>query len=315
MGKRGMGSWVFAFALVCLAGNALSAGTCMRFLRISSLPRIAGMGEATVAVTDATWAETNPAHLTNIDGSLITFSHTSWFQDIALETLTLGTAGGSNGFGLSIVGLHTDPLEGYDAFDVPQGTFRFYDLLVSATYARKVHPTLSMGATGKIVYEKIDWDSATGFALDLGLGYTAPRRLLGGQVSLGLAVRDLGPRMGYFDEKFDLPLAAQAGVSYKPMGLPEDLDAVVALDYAKTRDQDGGLLAGVEVGFRRMVALRFGYRGTYENGDLAFGLGLGLANTLVDYAYMDMGDDLGGTHRVSVAFKVGAIFPSPESSR
>ena len=73
MGKRGLGVWVFVLTLICLAGAALSAGTCMRFLKIATLPRIGGMGDATVAVRDATWAETNPAHLTEVDGSLITF--------------------------------------------------------------------------------------------------------------------------------------------------------------------------------------------------------------------------------------------------
>lgn len=315
MGKRGLGVWVFVLTLVCMAGIASSSSTCMRFLKISTVPRVSAMGEATVAVKDATWAETNPAHLTAIDGSLITFSHTAWFQDIGLETLTLGTASGKSGFGLSIIGLHTDPLDGYDDFDVPQGTFRFYDLLVSGSYARMVHSTVSVGATGKVIYEKIDWDSATGFAMDLGLRYTAPRRLVGGEVSLGMAVRDLGPKMGYFDEDFDLPTAVQAGVSYKALALPEGLNAVVAVDYEKTRDRDGGVLLGLELGYRQLVALRFGYRSAYEQGDLTFGLGAGIGTTSIDYAYMDMGDDLGATHRVGVAFLVGAIFPSPEESK
>jgi hypothetical protein len=316
MGKRGLGFWVFALAFACLATGVFAAeGTCMRFLKIATIPRIAAMGDATASVPDATHAQTNPAHLVNIDGSLITFSHTSWFEDIRLETLTLGSASGKHGFGLGVSGLHTEPLKGYDDFDVPQGTFRFYDLLISGSYAYEVLPSLRLGATGKMVYEKIDWDSATGFALDLGLGYTGPKPLFGGHMSVGLVVRDLGPKMGYFDEKFDLPLTFQGGVSYSHKALPGDLNCVLALDYERTRDQDSGALFGAELGYRDVVAARVGYRGTYKNGDLAFGLGAGLHPVLVDYAYSSMGDDLGNTHRVAIGFLAGAIFPSPTDAR
>jgi hypothetical protein len=287
----------------------------MRFLKISTLPRIAAMGDAGVAVTDATWAEVNPSHLINVDGSLFTFTHTAWFQDISLETLALGTTSGGHAFGISVTGLHTDPLEGYDALGVKQGTFRYYDLAIGATYARRLHSTLNVGASGKVLYEKIDWDSATGFAVDLGAGFTYPASLLGGSVSLGFAVRDFGPKMGYFDEEFALPLTTQGGLSYSALWLPEGFTARVAVDYEKTRDRDAGLLAGFETGLKDLVTLRAGYRDTYEDGDLTFGVGLALANTLIDYAYVDMGDNLGDTHRISLALKVGGIFPTPEASR
>jgi hypothetical protein len=315
MGKRGLGFCILLGLILTLVASAYSGPTCMRFLKISTLPRIAGMGDAGVAVGDATWAEVNPAHLINIEGSLVTFAHTAWFQDINLETLSLGTTGRGHGLGISVTGLHADPLDGYDAVGVKQGSFRFYDLVVGATYARRLHPTLSVGASGKMLYEKIDWDSASGFAVDIGAGYTPMAAILGGRMSLGMVVRDLGPRMGYFDDDFDLPLTAQAGLSYRPEWLPEGFDARVAVDYEKTRARDGGALVGLEAGLKGLVTVRAGYRSTYEDANLTFGLGVALANALIDYAYVDMGENLGNTHRVSVAFKAGEIFPSPEASR
>jgi hypothetical protein len=315
MGKRGLGLWVLLGLILVLAAGASSAPTSMIFLKITTLPRVAAMGDAGVAVSDATWAEANPSNLINVEGSLITFAHTAWFQDINLETFSVATASPSHAFGISVTGVFTDPLEGYDEVGVKQGTFGFYDLAVGATYARKLHPTLAVGASAKMLYEKIDWDSATGFAIDLGAGYTPGMAVLGGRVSLGVALRDLGPKMGYFEDKFDLPLTAQAGLSYQPMWLPERFDARVAVDYEKTRDRDGGPLVGLEAGLKDLVVLRAGYRDTYEDGDLTFGLGLSLANTLIDYAYVDMGENLGNTHRISLALKVGRLFPTPEQSR
>lgn len=306
---------IASLVVILWAGDGSTSTTCMRFLKVSTLPRVAAMGEAVAAVRDATWAEANPAHLTAIDGSLITFSHTAWFEDISLETMAIGTSSGKHGFGISVVGLHTDPLDEYNAVGEYQGSFRYFDLFVSGTYARAVSSTASVGITGKTLYEKIAWDSATGFAVDLGFGYSLPVRFLGGMFSGGAALRNLGTKMGYHGEDFDLPLTWQAGLSYRPVWLPEYMSALAALDYEKTREVDGGLLAGFEVGLSDIVAVRLGHRGPYENGDLTFGIGLTLGRTSIDYAFVDLGEKLGGTHRVSVAFKAGAIFPSPEASR
>jgi hypothetical protein len=287
----------------------------MQFLKISTVPRISAMGEAAAAVRDATWAEANPAHLTAVDGSLITFTHTAWFEDISLETLTVGTSSGKHGFGLAVVGLHTDPLDEYDELGQYQGSFRYFDLFVSGSYARAINQSLSVGITGKTLYEKIGWDSATGFAVDLGLGYTVPMRLLGGGLSAGFIMKNFGTKMGYHEEDFDLPLTLQGGLSYRPMWLPEYMSAQVAVDYEKTRDRDGGVLAGFELGLADIVAVRLGHRGTYDNGDITFGVGLALARTSIDYAFVDLGEKLGGTHRVSLGLKTGQIFPSPEASQ
>jgi hypothetical protein len=313
MGLKGLG---FA-GLVCLvwAAAATATPTCMGFLKIVTAPAIAAMGEATVAVSDATWADINPAHLTAIDGGLVTFSHTSWYQDIALETLAVGSTAGKHAFGLTVVGLHTEPLDKYNVDDEYEGTFRFFNLLVGATYARLIEPSLSVGVTGKTLYEKIDWQSATGYAVDLGMSYSPVTSFLGGKVAAGLAMRNLGPKMGYSDEDFDLPLTWQGGLSYRPAWLPDYVGATASLDYVKVRDLDGGLLTGLEVGLAHRLALRLGYRGPYDDGNLTLGLGLGIGRTQVDYAYMDLDDDLGATHRVSVSLRLGPIFPSPESSR
>ena len=303
-------AWLGVLLVVILATGAwASSPTCMQFLKVSTLPRIASLGEASAAVRDATWAEANPSHLTGIEGTLITFSHTAWFEDIHLEALTLGTASGTQAFGISVVGLHTDPLDEYNADGRYMGTFRFFDFLASGTYARAISPSLSAGVTAKTLYEKIGWDAATGLAFDVGLGYTLPVEGIG-DFSAGLTMRNLGTKMGYHDEKFDLPLTWQGGISYRPVWLPERVTALLALDYEKTRGRDGGILVGLEGGFAGIMAVRLGHRGTYDNGDLTVGMGLTLANTSIDYAYVDLGEKLGGTHRVSLGFKTSAIFPS-----
>jgi hypothetical protein len=315
MGLLGLALILSGTAVPCAAGTP----TCSDFLKISTLPRAAAMSEAAVAVSDATWAEVNPASLTSISGSLVTFTHTAWFQDISLETLSLGTSSGRHGFGIALSGLHTEPLEEYDSEDVHTGQFRYYDFLLAATYARRILPSLTVGASAKTVYEKIGWDSASGLAFDLGLVQTRQVALLRGEVSGGLVMRNLGPKMGYFDEKYDLPLTWQGGLAYRAGWLPSALAALVAVDYRSTREGERGVLIGAELGFMRAFTLRAGARSTSgvtrDGADATIGLGARIGNLALDYAYANFGDKLGATHRVSLGISAGAILPFPEASR
>lgn len=308
--------WLFAAAW---GGSALAAPTSADFLKISMIPRAAAMGEASVAVADAAWSEVNPANLTSIEGTLFTFSHAAWFEDISLEMLSVGTSSGRQAFGVSSAWLHTEPLDEYSRDDVYMGRFRYYDFLLSATYARAVASTLHLGATAKTIYEKIGWDSATGFAIDLGAGYSRPLAALRSTVSAGGTVRNLGSKMGYFDKKYDLPLAYQFGLCVKPDHLPGGLEVLLAADYRSERDGEEGLLFGLEVGLARMAALRIGARSLTgrdrDGGDASVGFGLNVRNVTLDYSYVDYGAKLGATHRVAVGLKTGPVFPTPEASR
>lgn len=328
-----------AFA-VCLlfvipSFGSASTLTCADFLKVSTVPRIAALGEASVAISDATWAEANPANLPLVEGSLITFSHAAWFQDISLEMLTVGTSSGAQAFGVSLVGLHTEPLERYDTEDRYLGQFRYYDFLFGATYARAISPSLRLGVSGKTVYEKIDWDSATGFALDLGLAFSRSVAFLRGDLSGGLTMRNLGPQMGYFENEYSLPLTWQGGFAYKPAWLPKSVGALLALDYrwaedyGKPADDDQAILAGLELEVMNTVTLRLGNKSTVGTSGTdgapdaggaggshaTLGLGVKIRNMMLDYCYLDLGDKLGATHRVSMAFRTGSIFPSPEESK
>jgi len=314
------GALVALAVLAILAGTAPGASaapTCADFLKITTLPRIAALGEASVALSDATWAGANPANLVAVDGSLITFSHTSWFEDVSLQALSIGTSSPRHGFGLSLAGLHTAPLDEYDSEDVYLGEFRYYDFLLEATYARRLAASLSAGASFKTLYEKIGWDSATGFALDLGLAWSREVAATRGTLSAGVTMRNLGTTMGYLDEEYDLPLVWQGGLAYRPAWLPGQVDAVVATDYRWTREGERGLLFGAEVGIAGMVTLRAGGKSVdgvdRDGGDVTAGVGFKIRHLAIDYAYADFGDRLGGTHRLSVGLTTGSIFPSPEA--
>ena len=311
MGKR----LVFFVVLIFIWAGVVDAETsALRSLLIHTSPKVSAMGDACSAVPDAICAEVNPAVVGLARGTLIAFSHGSWFEDIDLGAFDLYAASPRHGFGLSLVGLGSGSMEKYSVDDHYEGTFRAYDLYVNALYSYRVMPTMTLAVTGRVVYEKIDWESATGFAVDLGGLYVTPRAYLGGEWGFGLAVRNLGPSISFTDGSSDLPYTFQGGLTYSPRWLPDEVSAILALDYRKTRYEDGTPLAGLEVGIVDIVALRVGGRLNHAHGDITFGAGVKIKNVMVDYAYVDYSDMLGSTHRVALAFNSSLIFPTPEES-
>jgi hypothetical protein len=312
MGKRLVLVVVSIFIWVSLAQAETSA---MRSLLIHTSPKVAGLGDACSALPDAICAEVNPAAAGFAGGTLVAFAHTSWFEDIRLGALDLYAASARHGFGVSLVGLSSGDLDKYNADDIYQGSFRVYDIYVNGLYSYRVMPTMVLGVAGKVLYQKIDWESATGLAFDLGGLYMTPEPILGGVWGIGLAARNLGPSVSFTDGSSDLPLTFQGGVSYTPDFMPDQVGASLSLDYRKTRYEDGSPLIGLEVSFARTVAVRAGSRLNHALGDLAFGAGVTFKNVMIDYAYVDYSDDLGATHRIALAFNSGLIFPTPEQAR
>ncbi len=312
MGKRVVLTAAFLFIWTS-AGHAETSA--MRSLLIHTSPKVTALGDACSAVPGAICAEVNPAAVGFAQGTLIAFSHATWFEGVDLGAFDLYTASPRHGFGVSLVGLGSGDLEKYTVDDAYQGTFRVFDFYLSALYSYRVVPALTLGAAGRVVYEKIDWESAAGVAFDIGALYSTPEPFLGGVWGLGLAARNLGPSVTFTEGSSDLPYTFQGGISYSPRWLPDVVGATVAVDYRKTRCEDGSPLAGLEVDIARTVALRVGSRFNHARGDVTFGAGVKISSIMVDYAYVDYSDVLGATHRIALAFNSGLIFPTPEQAK
>lgn len=297
-----------------LADGVRAKPTAMRFIDISKSPVASGMGQAGVALPNVAFSELNPAQVADCHGSVFNFSHTSWLGDICLESAGLVTGLGKHGLGLRVVGLFTSPLEGYDDDGIYQGDFRFFDICAEATYARKYQYGLAFGITGKTVYERIDWDAASGVAFDVGMSWGGILKAFGGDFNVGISSRNIGGRIGYHSERFDLPLSLQFGLAYHRMGQAEPLGLSIAVDYQAARTGESGMLLGLEATYDNLLAIRMGYMDAYR-GRATFGLGCHLGRLTVDYSYMPFDYDLGVAHRFGLSLAVGSIFPSPESSK
>jgi long-subunit fatty acid transport protein len=280
-----------------LAGDPGSAGAL--FLRIGMGARASGMGEAFIAVAeDASSVYWNPAAMSAVLGTSVMVMHNEYLQSVRLEQATLTHETDWGTLGLGFTGLYLDNLERRDksASESPRGGFDVYDVSVTAAFSRYIVPNLSVGLAVKPVWERIDESTATGFAVDAGVYHIS--KIEG--VKFAAVAANLGAPMKFENEEFALPRYVKVGVSYE-----RDFDArgrvLLTLDGMFPNDDDVREHIGVEYGYKRMFYLRSGYKAGYDSQGATFGVGVTRKEFSVDYAVMLIRNDLGDSHRISLA--------------
>lgn len=281
-----------------LAGDD-SAG--LAFLKLGAGARAVALGDAYVAVGgDASSIYWNPAGTVDVENIDVVLMHSEWFQDIRYDFVGGVSSDGQRAYGVAITGLYMDDLErrvGPDA--EPDGHFGVFDFAVTGTYAQRLTDYLAVGGGLKYVSEKIDDETASGFAADLGAAYRVP--IVPG-LTAGFAVQNLGPGMKFIEDEFDLPVTYRLGGAVETAIEGWNADVLFTGDAVIPHDGDSKFHFGFEFEYARMLALRFGYRSGWDNQNVSVGLGAKVRNFRLDYAYVPFYSDLGDTHRMSLAF-------------
>ncbi len=292
-------------AVGILIGTATQASfgsdSGMLFLKIGVGARAAAMADAyTAAVQGQSACYWNPAGLVAVQGKSALFMHTQWLQGIRHQYGGVAAGDGKTALGLSFIYNTAGQLElRTRPTPKPEATFSIYDLMLALSYARSLSHNLSLGITGKFLYEKIYIESASGVAFDLGLLYRFPSAHL----NLGLSLRNMGKVSRLKEEPIKLPVVVQMGVSYQ-FHLPTG-DVLACFDLELPRDSVNSLHFGVEYQLCELLSLRAGYQTGHQERNIATGLGLQIGRWRIDYAYVPYYFDLGDTHRISVEFSQG----------
>jgi hypothetical protein len=166
-----------------------------------------------------------------------------------------------------------------------------------------VTPQLSLGATGKWVYEKIHDFSGHGLGADLGGLYSLPdgRTRIGGMVqNIGTEIQAVG------EEKAGFPTVFKLGISHILKGS----NILVSAEVNKPVDNDFFYNLGAEIYQIRPLVLRAGWSSlakdlkTGEGDDnlagFGFGIGFSWQKYKIDYAYSSFAS-LGGIHRMTLS--------------
>jgi len=292
-----------AAALLILTTTFVSAGepgsSGFTFLRLGNGARAGGMGEAFTAVADdATSIYWNPAGMAAVEEVELNLTHNEWLMGIRFEQATVVNEMWGGAAGLSFTGLYYGSLDRYGEYPslTPDGTFSPYDLALSLGYARDIIPNVALGAAFKIIYSKIDFESATGYAFDLGV--THMTKIEG--LTLAAAMLNLGPQTSFVEEKFYPPFQLRLGGAYEMNKEALRGGLILAADVVFPNDNDAKVHFGLEYAYQRLLMLRFGYKSGYDVQGATMGAGIVWKSLRFDYAFMPIDYELGDSHRFSL---------------
>jgi hypothetical protein len=276
--------------------------TGLAFLKMGVGARAAGMGGAYTAVTnDATALYWNPAGMTATVGRDASFVHTQWFQGISHEFIGGIYSNGTTALGIGFAIMSVDGIE--RRADIPTlqplATFSAYDVALSASVARRVTPSLTLGITTKAITEKILFNSASGVAFDLGAQYATAYEGL----TLGAVIRNLGPSFSFIQEKFSLPREVRLGVGYVPPHETLRRNLLLSADLSKYRNDPTRLNLGAEYSHQARFSATAGYQARQSEAGFSAGLGFRMPKYRLDYAFVPFGAGLGNTHRFALGYR------------
>ncbi|MGM0441420.1 MAG: UPF0164 family protein [Elusimicrobiota bacterium] len=281
----------FLLGIIIVAAGQVSsaqgAGTTGgRILKIDTLSRVAGVGGAyTARANDVAAVTYNPAGLTRIYGPEVEFSHSRYFLDTSLTSLSAVYKW--SGLGLGFQWKQFSSPETYrDETGGSEENFdnKFTQLSMASGFA--LSQRISVGLSLKSVNEDLYETSDSAVVFDSGIyivGYRGD--------TYGITVKNLGGAIEHKNEESDTDTKLTLAGAHS-MG-----DFIFSWDLMRTGEYDLGWSAGLEGEFRG-VKLRGGVK--YENSpDFTMGLGIPYGRWTLDYAFSPH-RDLGGAHRMSL---------------
>jgi hypothetical protein len=312
--------------LLCLSsfvfGQAKVGTTAAPFLGISVGPHASSMGGAFVALgNDATALYWNPGAASRMGVSQFVAARTNWLAGTTFNWLGLVL----NFDGQNALGLHFTQLdygeENVTSVTAPEGTgerWAAQDLAIGLSYCRNLTDRFSIGGSVKYVQQKIWNETASAFALDVGLLFITEFN----DLRLGMSISNFGTDMT-LDGKdllhridldpnaqgtnktivaklkvddWPLPLLFRVGVA---MDVVKSGDFVLTLaaDALRPSDNKESINVGGEIAWSDMVFLRGGYKSllrTDSEEGLTAGIGVkynifGKTFINADYTYAKFG--------------------------
>ena len=226
------------------------------FLLIEPGARAIAMGESYVAIADdATASYFNPAALSGQTRKKLNFTHSKWLpglaDDLSYEFLAYSApVEGWGNIGLNVSLLNLGEQIRTDERGNTQGTFRSYDMALSAAYGAEIGENTSAGIGLKFIRSNLADQGAgiergkgvgNSFAADLGLLWAVTP-----SVSFGAALRNLGPKIAYIDasQADPLPQHIVLGVAYDLMDTQYH-DVLLSFDLYKPLIADGSFVGNL----------------------------------------------------------------------
>ena len=316
-------------------GQSKVGTTAVPFLGISVGPQATAMGGAFTAMcNDATALYYNPSGIAQMENSQFLATHTGWLVNTSLNWIGfVFKLDPSNAIGVHVTHLDYGE-EDVTTVDQPEGTgekWTALDFETEFSYARSLTDRFSIGGSVKYIQQRLWNESASAFALDVGLLFVTDFN----GMKLGMSISNFGTDM-HMDgkdllkridldpealgnnenivsklktENWPLPLFFRVGVAMDIMHLGTNR-MTLSMDALRPSDNTEIVNVGGEIALRNVVFLRGGYKSLFrdrseEGLTLGCGVELSLSGSMIwsfDYTYADFGlfQDI---QMISIGFK------------
>jgi len=296
-------------------GGQRTGTSSFQFLKIGTNARGTGMGVTFVAVSDdISSLNYNPAGLVLFSDNGVTFTHTQWFVDTRIENVGGVYHFGSNAIGLSVISLRTEDAKVTTEFQ-PEGTgdyFRFSDLAVGLTFAKKMTDQFSFGATVRYIEENLGvlkmrtvvGDLATYYKTGLGTSrFAVMISNFGGQVSPAGSVDLIGGRTVNNFQSFPPPTVFKVGFAFEPW-MNEKNRVTTSIQLNSPNDNAENFSVGAEYAYKDFLYVRGGYKFNVDAETFSAGAGvkfpISFSKAILDYSIANF-KEFGFTHRISLS--------------
>ena len=272
--------------------------TGLSFLKLSANARSSGMGEAVTAISnDHSSFYYNPSSIRSSNRSQVTVSHRNGFAETTTEYLGATIPGNDITIAFSALTTSVNGIEVRLQPGEAEGTFDARNGMLGVGAAINLSNDLLLGFTGKLLYEKIFVDEASGYAFDGGILYTFDEN-----INIGFSTTNFG-HMGILrSERSVVPATVRVGASYHT-SLSSDISLLAASDIVKTINDDGiHVHGGTEAIYNSMFALRAGYQTGYETKSFSGGVGILYGIIRFDYAFVPNNGAFTPNHLFSLSF-------------
>lgn len=309
--------------------------TAANFLKIPVGPRASAMGSAFTAVaSDPSAAFWNPGGLARLTGNELIASNTKWLVETNQYWFGLAFKVEDN----NCIAISVNQLD-YGEEDIttpeePDGTGQKWearDIAIGLSYSQNLTDRFSIGGTVKYIQQKIWNETATAYALDIGMLFTTQLNGL----RIGMNIANFGTEMQMDGKDLLQPVDIDptrtgnnetlvATLKTKTWTLPLTFTVglgmeayengpwkwTVSTDAVYPNSQTSYLNAGTEITWNKLISLRAGYFSLFkEAAEEGLTAGLGLQYDLgqfiikADYSYSDFGifDDI-SRYSISVGF-------------
>ena len=284
------------FTGISYSQNDGAGNTGLSFLKLGIGARSIAMGEAYSSLADdGTAFIYNPARMNASENGNVTAMFIKTMLDMTTNYVGAKFRIKKLGIGLGLLKTTVSDIEVRNTPGAPIDKFNADNFSGGISLSYEVYQNLSVGVTGKLIYEKLYIDESSGFGMDFGANYIYKN------LSVAAVVNNVGSMNPLRVEKTPMPTSLRFGASY--LYRKDNISVTGAVDAFKVLD--GGSFHGhfgAEGGYKEFIFLRAGYQTGYDNKGFTAGLGLKYKTLTLDYALQPYSTGFGSGNSLSLGF-------------